>query len=69
MGTGSLGFGCGLICREDSSNLHGFSTGEPTVNMFVLGFSALVSPSGCYTGNYQTGKNRYGAVCGSGISH
>lgn len=38
MGTGSFEFGCGLIGTEDSSNLHDFSTSEPTVNMFVLGF-------------------------------
>lgn len=69
MGAGSPRFACGLVCTKDSGNLHDFSTDEPTVNMFVLGFSALVSPSGCYTGNYQTGRNKCGAVCGSRISH
>lgn len=38
MGAGSLGFDCGLICTKDSGNHNDFSTSEPTMNMFVLGF-------------------------------
>lgn len=38
VGAGSPRFACGLVCTKDSGNLHDFSTDEPTVNMFVLGF-------------------------------
>lgn len=38
VGAGSPRFDCGLVCTKDSGNLHDFSTNEPTVNMFVLGF-------------------------------
>lgn len=38
MGAGSPRFDCDLVCTKDSGNLHDFSTSEPTVNMFFLGF-------------------------------